>query len=233
MFYGYCRVSTKKQNILRQVENILKVYPSAKIFKETYTGTVTDRKEWKKLKKVVRPGDTIIFDSVSRMSRNSDNGIRDYFEFYSNGITLVFLKEPYINTDLYEEQLKTNENIKSDDVDLNETIMKGVREYLERLAKRQIKIAFDQAEKEVLDLRERTKEGLRVTRAKGTILGRKAGSTYTTKKEKEMREKIKKLAKDFNGNLKDVEVFNLLGITKNTYYKYKKNIILEEAQNER
>lgn len=230
MIYGYCRVSTKKQNILRQVENILKVYPSAKIFQETYTGTVTERKEWKKLKKVVRPGDTIIFDSVSRMSRNSDNGIRDYFEFYNNDITLIFLKEPYINTDLYEEQLKTNENIKSDDIDLNETIMKGVREYLERLAKRQIKIAFDQAEKEVLDLRERTKEGLRVTRAKGTVLGMKPGTTYITKKEKEMREKIKKLAKDFGGNLKDVEVFTLLGITKNTYYKYKKRI-LEEAQN--
>lgn len=233
MIYGYCRVSTKKQSILRQVENILKVYPTAKIFQEAYTGTVTDRKEWNKLKRVVKSGDTIIFDSVSRMSRNSDNGIKDYFNFYNNGITLVFLKEPYINTDLYEEQLKTNENIKSDDIDLNETIMKGVREYLERLAKRQIKIAFDQAEKEVLDLRERTKEGLRVTRAKGTVLGRKQGDTYTTKKEKEMREKIKKLAKDFGGNLKDIEVFTLLGITKNTYYKYKKNIILEEAQNEK
>ena len=72
MIYGYCRVSTKKQNILRQVENIIKIYPTAKVFQEAYTGTTTDRKEWSKLKKMVKPGDTIIFDSVSRMSRNAE-----------------------------------------------------------------------------------------------------------------------------------------------------------------
>ena len=37
--YGYCRISTAKQNIDRQVRNILAVYPKAKIIKETFTGT--------------------------------------------------------------------------------------------------------------------------------------------------------------------------------------------------
>lgn len=228
MIYGYCRVSTKKQNILRQVENIIKIYPSAKIFQEAYTGTTTDRREWSKLKKILRPGDTIIFDSVSRMSRNSDEGIKEYFDFVEKNIELIFLKEGYINTALYRKALENK--IDSTGNKIADIYIEATNEVLKILAQEQIKIAFDQAEKEVLDLRERTKEGLRVTRAKGTVLGRKQGDTYTTKKEKEMREKIKKLAKDFGGNLKDVEVFNLLGITKNTYYKYKKNIILEEAQ---
>lgn len=37
--YGYCRISTKKQNIERQVRNILAVHPDAIIVREVYTGT--------------------------------------------------------------------------------------------------------------------------------------------------------------------------------------------------
>ena len=36
--YGYCRVSTPKQNIERQVRNIQNTYPDTIIVKEVYTG---------------------------------------------------------------------------------------------------------------------------------------------------------------------------------------------------
>ena len=53
--YGYCRISTPKQNIDRQERNILEVYPAACIIKEVYTGTKTiGRKEWNKLYKLVK-----------------------------------------------------------------------------------------------------------------------------------------------------------------------------------
>lgn len=233
MKYGYCRISTPKQSLARQIENINKAHPDAKIYQEIFTGTVSNRKEWNKLKKVVIPGDTIVFDSVSRMSRNSSEGIKDYFEFYDKGINLIFLKEPYINTELYREQLKTNENIKTEDADLNDTIMKGVREYLIILAKRQIQIAFDQSEKEVMDMRQRTKEGLREKKAQGIILGRRTGTVIVTKKEKEFSEKIKKLSKSFGGNFKDKEIIEMFNMRPATYYKYKKNIkIAIENENE-
>lgn len=224
MVYGYCRISTNKQSITRQIENILKEYPEAKIYQEQFTGTTIDRTEWNKLKKALKSGDTIIFDSVSRMSRNSDEGINEYMELLDKGINLVFLKEQYINTEVYQEQLKANESLKTDDTDLNETIMKGIREYLKRLATRQIRIAFEQSEKEVQDLRQRTKEGMKVAKAKGNIAGRREGVTITTKKSLDMKVKIKKLSKDFDGNLKDTEVMELLGIARNTYYKYKKEL---------
>lgn len=47
--YGYCRVSTSKQNIDRQIRNILAIYPMAVIIREVYTRTVINRKEWTKL----------------------------------------------------------------------------------------------------------------------------------------------------------------------------------------
>ena len=225
MIYGYVRISTKKQVITRQIANILKIYPEAKIYQEIFTGVTSNRPEWNKLKKIVKKGDTIIFDSVSRMSRNAMEGIEEYFNFFEKGIELIFLKEQYINTELYKEQLKLNKNLSVEDKDLNDTIIKGIREYLIKLAEKQIIIAFNQSEKEVQDLRERTKEALRERKRQGIVLGMKKGTTFETKKSKEMRVQIEKLSRHFNGNLKDSEVISLLKLSRGTYYKYKKEII--------
>ena len=67
--YGYCRISTPKQSIERQIRNILSAYPEAIIYQEVYTGKkLYERKEFEKLLSRVKKGDTIVFDSVSRMS---------------------------------------------------------------------------------------------------------------------------------------------------------------------
>ena len=96
--YGYCRISTAKQSIERQVRNILAVYPNADIRREVYTGTkYQGRQELQKILNKVQRGDTIVFDSVSRMSRNADEGVQMYQELYNKGVNLVFLKEGYIN----------------------------------------------------------------------------------------------------------------------------------------
>ena len=97
MIFGYCRISTDRQNIERQIRNIQKAYPDAIIKQEVYTGTKTDgRKVFEQLLKIVRSGDTIVFDSVSRMSRNAEIGFQVYQELYDKGVELVFLKEPHI-----------------------------------------------------------------------------------------------------------------------------------------
>ena len=105
--YGYCRISTPKQNIERQVRNILKEFPSAIIIEETFSGYKSQgRRELEKIINNIQAGDTIIFDSVSRMTRNSYEGFKLYEELYNKGINLVFLKEPYINTDTYRKILQ-------------------------------------------------------------------------------------------------------------------------------
>ena len=101
--YGYPRISTKKQSIERQIRNIKAAYPDAIIVKEVYTGTTSDRPAWAKLKKILKPGDTIVFDSVSRMSRDAEEGFGEYKEFFNMGVELVFSKEPQINTATYRE----------------------------------------------------------------------------------------------------------------------------------
>lgn len=185
--YGYCRISTPKQNISRQERNIIELYPAAHIVKEVYTGTKTvGRKEWNKLYKLVKQQAetgkeiTIIFDSVSRMSRNAEEGFKLYEELFNLGIDLVFLKEQHINTDTYKKALESNIQMTGTNVDF---ILEGINKYLLSLAKEQIRIAFEQAEKEVLDLHQRTSEGIKTAKLNGKQIGRIKGNKYTTKKK--------------------------------------------------
>lgn len=221
--YGYSRISTNKQSITRQNRNILELYPTAIIKEEVFTGTTTDRPIWTKLLKDIKAGDTIVFDSVSRMSRNAEEGVKEYLELYEQGVILVFIKEPHINTNTYKKALNVDLGIETDNEVLI-PILNGVKKALEVLATQQIQIAFEQSEKEVNDLSQRTVEGLITAKANGKILGRRVGSKIETKKAIENKAKIIKLSKSFNGTLKDTEVLELLNIDRGTYYRYKKQI---------
>lgn len=219
--YGYCRKSQRKQNIERQIRNIKAEYPNAIIIQEAYTGTTIDRKEWNKLYKIVKDGDTIIFDSVSRMSRNAVEGYNAYEELFSRGVELVFLKEPHINTKTFKKALEIAVPMTGTNLDY---ILDGVNKYLMALAKEQIIIAFQQAEKEVEDLHQRTREGIETARLSGKQIGLKQGTKLNVKKSAPAKEAICKYSKDFDGVLEDAEVIKLAGISRNTYYKYKREL---------
>lgn len=219
--YGYARISTNKQSIERQVRNIEREYPGAVILREVYTGTKIDRKEWNRLFKTVTSGDTIIFDSVSRMSRNADEGFEVYQALYNRGVSLVFIKEPQINTDTYRNALQNSIPMTGTAVDC---ILAGVNQYLMVLAKEQIRLAFEQAEKEVEDLHQRTREGIETARLNGKQIGQRLGAKLTTKKSVAAKEIIAKHSKDFGGSLSDLEVMRLTGLARNTYYKYKREL---------
>ena len=219
--YGYCRISTPQQSIDRQMRNIKAAYPNAYIVQEAFTGTKMDRPEWKKLMKNIAPGDIIVFDSVSRMSRNADEGVETYFELYEKRIQLVFLKEPYINTEVYAENMKDKIELQGTDED---EIFKGLNNYFRKLAEKQIRIAFDQAEKEVQDLHQRTKEGIQIARLNGKQIGQRRGNKLTVKKEAPAKDIIMKHSKAFNGTLSDIECIKLTGLSRNTYYKYKSEL---------
>ena len=216
--WGYTRISRPKQSIDRQIRNIKAIYPEAVIIEEVFTRTRLDRKEWCKLMKQVKAGDTIIFDSVSRMSGNAEEGFTAYEELYNKGINLVFLKEPHINTDTYKQALQNNVALTGGTVDY---ILEGVNKYLLALAKEQIRLAFEQSENEVEDLHQRTKEGIETARLNGKQIGQKQGAKLTTKKSVAAKEIIQKHSKDFDGTLSDVDVMKLTGLARNTYYKYK------------
>lgn len=220
MIYGYCRISRKTQSIDRQVRNICAKYENAKIIKEAFTGTkVEGRKEFNKLLNTVLPGDTIVFDSVSRMSRNAEEGWAIYEELFNEGVNIEFLKESFINTEMYKNRLE-NINIPNVEMEALNPLLDGLRQTLILLAKDQFKEAFKQAEKEVTDLHQRTKEGIETARRNGKQIGQPKGTKLTTKKSKEAKKVILQHSKDFGGSLSNKDTMKLCGISNKTYYKY-------------
>jgi len=227
--HAYTRVSTPHQKLQRQITNILDKFPSAIVWKEHFTGTTQDRPVWEKLISTITEGSTIIFDSVSRMSRNAEEGFKDYKSLYERGITLIFLNEPMINTEVFEA---TKKNLLSVSVETgNEAVdnfFKGnielINNFLMALAEQQIKTAFEQSEKEVLDLHTRISEGIREAKKNGIKVGLTKGTTLTTKKSIECKKIISKHSKDFGGTLTDIDVIKLCGCSRQSYYKYKAEI---------
>lgn len=218
--FGYCRISTMKQSIERQIENIKKQYPAAVIITETFTGTTTDRPEFNKLISNLHEGDTLVFDEVSRMSRNAEEGFWLYESLYNKGVELVFLKESTLNT----ENFRQTQQIATVGNEIADMYIDTTNKVLMILAKQQIKKAFESAQAEVDFLHQRTSEGVRRAQAQGKQIGLVKGTKLTTKKSVAMKEQIKKLSADFEGHNNDIEVMKITGLARNTYYKYKREL---------
>ena len=246
IIYGYCRVSTQKQSLQRQIDNITSKYPEAVIITEKYTGTKIDRPEWSKLYKTIKknPNCTVVFDEVSRMSRNAEEGFSLYMELFSLGVSLVFLKEPHINTDSYKKAMEgiISVNITSGhnaaDKMIN-SIMDAINEFMQAKVKEDIKLSFERAEEEVVLLHKRISDGMktiqraneryRITGETDKIkqIGGVSGKKLTTKKSIEKKAEILKHSVDFGGTLNDVDCMKLTGLSRNTFYKYKRELKAE------
>lgn len=228
MIYGYARISRPSQNIQRQIRNVHKYEPTAVIIEEAYTGTTQSRPKWQRLLNNLEKGDTIIFDSVSRMSRNADEGFSEYQALYDEGINLIFLNEPHINTSVYRQSLKNSIELTGNQI--VDEYLAATNRVLMLLAKEQIRIAFQQSEKEVADLRERTKGGIATARINGKQIGQRKGAKLNVKKSLPAKEVIKKYAKTFGGSLSNDEVLKLAGISHATFYKYRRELLAELEQ---
>ena len=231
MTYGYCRISKPTQSIDRQVRNIQEFDSRAKLIKEAYTGTTQERPAWLKLRKNLKAGDTVIFDSVSRMSRNATEGFREYQELFNAGVNLVFLKERHIDTDTYKTAIKSGIEMTGNQI--ADIYIEATNRVLMILAQQQIELAFLQAEKEVMDLHQRTAEGMKTAKLAGKQIGRPAGAIVVTKKSVHAKAVIKQHSRDFGGTLNDPDVIKLIGdISRNSYYKYKRELLRESSFNE-
>lgn len=219
--YGYARISTPKQSIDRQIRNIKQYEPTAIIITEAFTGTTTNRPQFQKLLNNLKPNDTIIFDSVSRMSRNAKEGFQLYQELYENNINLIFLKEHHIDTATYKQSIPQLPQLGNEII---QPILDGIQQSLMNLAQQQILLAFQQSEKEVEDTKQRIREGLVTAKLNGSQVGQPQGAKLTTKKSQQIKPLILKYSKSFNGSLTDKDTIKLLGIDRKTYYKYKKEL---------
>ncbi|WP_322786867.1 recombinase family protein [Butyrivibrio proteoclasticus] len=224
---GYARVSTQRQSLRRQIENLKTAYPNIVIVAEVYTGSTDNRPKWKKLMRQCRAGNVskLVFDEVSRFSRNAEEAIVEYKELYSLGIELEFLKEPHINSKIYRDASERKIEISTDSMDsetaqLINTVIGGLNDYLLSVAEKQIFLAFDHAQKERELLSKRTSEGLKQAKLMGSKVGRQPGQKLITKKQKRAKRIIRNHYELFGGELTATQCFTLAQITKSTFYRY-------------
>lgn len=211
----------------RQIDDIHVMCPEATIYYETYTGTKQDRPEWQKLLRLCRSGQVseIWFCDVSRMSRNKEEGYETWKELYDLGVDLHFITAPHVDTTTYKEALDKVIHINTDtgDKDTNELvggILSSVNDYMIKLAKKQIYIAFEEAEQEAENLSQRTKEGLVIAKIKGKQVSREEGITIDTWKRRKAVRKIKSYYLKYGGPVTATDCMKLCEISKSTFYRY-------------
>ena len=237
MIAGYARVSTPKQKLRRQIDNLKEAYPDIVVISEVFTGSTDNRPKWKKLMRQCRAGTIgkLVFDEVSRFSRNAEEAIVEYKELYNLGIELEFLKEPHINSKIYRDASERKIEIATEGMDdetaqLINTVIGGLNDYLLSVAEKQIYLAFEHAQKERELLSQRTSEGLKKAKLMGSKVGRHPGQKLVTRKSKRAKRIIRKHYSLFGGELTATQCFTLAQITKSTFYRYLDEMREEDRQ---
>jgi DNA invertase Pin-like site-specific DNA recombinase len=94
MIYFYGRVSSKDQNLARQLE-AAKAYKNVDhVYCDKQSGKDFDRPEYQNLKTVVVPGDEVIVKELDRLGRNKDGVKEEIKWFKDHGVTLRILDVP-------------------------------------------------------------------------------------------------------------------------------------------
>ncbi|OSX97525.1 recombinase family protein [Bacillus mycoides] len=193
--FGYVRVSSKDQNEERQIQNMKDLgIEDRDIFIDKESGKNMERENYQMLKRLVRTGDTIVFDSLTRLGRNMNDTLEEFRYYEKHKVNLQFIKEPYINVNYIGEN--TNDVIQS-------AIQKATLTILS---------AF--AEKERIDIKQRQAEGIALARKQGKRLGRPPV---------EITEEFANAYKEWkSGSITAVGAMKKYGIKRSSFYKLAK-----------
>ena len=209
-YYSYKRISTdtEKQNFARQEKSLERYAKQNGIeylieFKEEKSAkNFDDRKEFKKLDKIIQKNDTVVFKDISRFSREVENGYKKYMEWLERGINIVFIDNPTISSDYIKQMMNTAEQ---------QDIV--TRTALESTIKLLIIVELDRAEKQRLYISKAITDGIAASDKKS---GRTAGTL--DKMTEELEKDIKLFIND--RSIKQVDLMKKHNISRNTLKKY-------------
>ena len=214
MLYGYARVSSREQNLDRQITALLNAgVIERNIFKEKKSGKNFKREEYQNLLNTLKVGDTLIITELDRLGRNMAEVEREYTRItVDRGCYIKIIKEDFLST----TELAENKIYK----DMIQPILLKVISYMaqrerEKILERQ-QMAYNSMQ---LD-----EKGRMISNRTGKVIGRQA--RYETLKEHE-----KKLIKDWiNGKISCLRVSKILTISRPTLYKIKREYLEEEIK---
>lgn len=107
MNYGYARVSTREQNLDRQIAALMEAgVAKNKIFSDKQSGKDFARPQYQKMKYKMKPGDVMFVKELDRLGRNYDEIIAEWRELTKvKGVDIVVLDMPLLDTRQGEDGL--------------------------------------------------------------------------------------------------------------------------------
>lgn len=214
MLYGYARVSSKDQNLDRQIALLIENgVEERNIFKEKKSGkNFQDREEYQKLLNVLNVGDTVILTELDRLGRNMQEIEKEYQRLVvGRGCHLKFIKEDFLST------------TSSGDNSLFKDVVQPILLKLMGYMAQQEREKTLQRQRDAYNNMQRDEKG-RLIAKNGKVIGRQA--KYNSLKEDE-----KKLIKDWiNGKISCLRVSKILTISRPTLYKIKREYLEEEIK---
>lgn len=194
--YGYVRVSTKDQNVARQVQALEELQLSdLRVYIDKQSGKNFDRPEYKKLLRKIEEDDVLYIKSIDRLGRNYDEIIEQWrILTKQKGVDIVVLDMPLLDT---------REN------GLNGTTGKFIGDLV-------LQILSYVADIERQFIKQRQAEGIKIAREKGVRFGRP---------QKDIPQGYKEAKKEYlNGNLSAREAALQCGVPKTTFLRWIKKI---------
>jgi recombinase len=214
MIYGYARVSSREQNLDRQITALLDAgVEERNIFKEKKSGkNFQDREEYQKLLNILNVGDTVILTELDRLGRNMQEIEKEYQRLVvGRGCHLKFIKEDFLST------------TSSGDNPLFKDVVQPILLKLMGYMAQQEREKTLQRQRDAYNNMQRDEKG-RLIAKNGKVIGRQA--KYNSLKEDE-----KKLIKDWiNGKISCLRVSKILTISRPTLYKIKREFLEEEIK---
>ena len=195
--FGYCRVSSKDQNLDRQVEAMRALgIDDRDIYTEKKSGKDTDREQYQALRATLRAGDTLVIHSLDRLGRNYDD-IKNEWAYITKeiGAHIKVLDMPILDTTNAQTDL------------IGRVIVDVVLDLLGFVA---------QTERE--KIKQRQAEGIKIAKEKGKY--RKDSIQAPAGFEKLFIEAA-------DGKKTHAEVMRELGLKKTTYYRLAKDLGLK------
>lgn len=106
--YGYARVSSRDQNLSRQIDALSAFsIPKARIYADKASGASFDRPRYQALLHRLHQGDVVVVTSVDRLGRNYEE-ILDQWRYLTHqcGVDIVVLDMPLLDTRSSSEHVK-------------------------------------------------------------------------------------------------------------------------------
>src|SRR5699024_5667420 len=144
MIIGYARVSSKEQNLDRQIKE-LKDFGCEKIFAEKYSGkNFKDRTVYHEMRNKLRFHDVLVVHDLSRFGRNKEEIKNEWQWLIENEIDIVVLNMPILDTRKYKDLEGVGQLISDIVLSLLSWMVDEERERIRTAQKEGIEIAISQ-----------------------------------------------------------------------------------------